>query len=183
VSYLLYRLHGSGNDSERENRPKVDGEIIVFSPFSTRWLLPALRAGGIDYLKAVLMAVWCQLTGVSGQRSQQVWAYVAEDRSVLHYSIVVQTSMHMPWLTGKESGIEIGACVTIPRARGNGIYPFVLGRISSVVSRTGQVYMIVEESNKVSRAGMERSGFELAHKLSRRTGLLRPPVYEVCSNA
>ena len=179
MDYLLYKLNRNAGATDWGGAPLVPGRIEVFSPFSLRRLFGLLKADGVEYAKAVVLAMWSQILGGARAGEIRVWAYVGASDEILHYSMVGPTRLHMPWLAGPDVGLEIGSCITVPAARGKKIYPYVLRTISEQAETNKSIYMIVESGNTASRAGMERAGFELLHKLHRRPGLTRPATYEV----
>jgi len=181
MEYLLYKLKRSAHGVETSSTPQIPGKIAEFSLFSLRWFFPVVRAGGIEYIKAIIMALWWVLAGVAKIGDFRVYAYVASGGSVLHYSVISPTTMHMPWLARNDAGTEIGGCLTVPVARGKKIYPYVLRQIAHTVEHAQPLYMIVEDSNTASQGGMKRAGFEMAHKLRRKSGSGRPPQYEIRS--
>lgn len=138
-----------------------------------RWTLSALRAGGMEFLKAVVLVGWAVATGVLRLRDVRIWSFVDEHDHVLHHSVVTPTAMHLPWL--EKPGREIGGCFTVAAARGMKIYPFVLRSVAAQDDEP--LYMIVEAGNQASRSGMERAGFQVITKLTRRSGSIRPPRY------
>jgi len=178
MDYLLYKLNRNAEANAWGGTPLAPGRIEVFSPFSLRRFFAVLPVGGLEYAKAIVMALWSLTLGGVCARDINVWAYVAADGGILHYSIVAPTRLHMPWLTDRETGLEIGSCMTVPAARGKKIYPYILKEVSGHAESGQSIYMIVEAGNTASRAGMERAGFQLLHKLHRRTGVGRPATYE-----
>ncbi len=56
---------------------------------------------------------------------------------------------------------EIKFCLTLPEARGQGLYPVVINAIKAYLSEKGllRVYMCVHKENKPSIRGIEKAGF------------------------
>ncbi len=175
MDYLLYKLSAGAKDEQWGGKPSVDGTVEVFSPFSISRFLPVVRVGGVEYVKAIIVAAWAVLFGGVRFRDQRVWVYAAANGGILHFSVVGPAALHMPWLV--EAGLEIGTCYTVPAARGKKIYPYVLKTISLQNRGATGIYMIVEADNAASRAGMERAGFTMLRKLRRKSGIVRPAMY------
>ncbi|MEO0423439.1 MAG: hypothetical protein AAF184_13960 [Pseudomonadota bacterium] len=175
---MLYRL--DPKPDREATTPLLEGEVVEFSPFNLRWLVTGLRAAGVEYVKMLALATLYAATHLSQVGAVRVWAYVGGGRSILHYSVVTPTDLHMPWLDSTQSGVEIGGCFTVPEARGKRLYPYVLDRIAAWAGESRPIYMIVEASNSASRAGMGRAGFAVAGELRREGRLARLPCYRLC---
>ncbi len=178
MKYFLYKLEHLEEEHEARVVPGIPGIVVECSPLSMRWFLPLLRVGGMEYVKTVIMSVWTALAGVAKIAEFRIYAYVTSDNSILHYSVVSPTVMHLPWLDEEKAGTEIGGCLTVSSARGMKIYPHVLSVIASKEEHVLPLYMIVDESNMASQAGMKRAGFVPAQALQRVRGSVRPPRYE-----
>ncbi len=65
---------------------------------------------------------------------------------------------------------EIKFCLTLPEARGQGLYPMVISAIKGYLSKKGlvRVYMCVHKENKPSIRGIEKAGFECVGSLKLR---------------
>lgn len=63
---------------------------------------------------------------------------------------------------------EIKFCLTLPEARGKGLYPAVINAILKYLKDNGlaNVYMCVHKDNKSSIRGIEKAGFERVSALS-----------------
>jgi len=180
MSYLLYKLSRDANFRNTPDSLSVRGEITDFSPLNFSWFLCGIRAGGSEYFKVVCQAIWWAIFGTQPRKQHRVWAYVDLKQSILHYSVQIPSKLHLPWLPPHDLGIEIGACLTIPTARGKRLYPCVLNHIAQISNRQASIYMIVEDENRASQAGMARAGFEAISSLSRKPRLFRPAIYVKC---
>jgi len=177
MDYLLYKIPPGSEPTEEAGQPNVPGECVTFSPFSVRWFVPMFRAGGIEFVKVVLLATWTVAAGAASRADIKIWAFVGTNGGILHYSVVTPTAMHLPWLPQADVGDEIGGCITVPDARGMRIYPHVLQQVTAANDYERPLYMIVESANKASRSGMERAGFEVACAVERERRFFGPPVF------
>lgn len=177
MKYFLYKLAHLDREGEAAVLPGIQGRMVEFSPLSLRWLFPLLKVGGTEYAKSIVMVAWAALAGVARITEFRVYAYVTCDRRVLHFSVVSPTAMHLPWLNEEEAGTEIGSCLTVSSARGMKIYPYILQQIAGKKEHALPLYMIVDDINTASQAGMMRAGFELVQPLRRLHGSTRPPRY------
>jgi len=179
---LLYRLDDPTRAAAAGIQPGIKGEIIDFSPFSLIWLVPTLRAGGFEHAKGLALMLWAIFLRVGKAREFRVYAYRDAGVGILHYSVVSPTRVHMPWLEPRQAGTEIGGCLTIPSARGKKIYPSVLANIAGSGRHPFPLYMIVDGENISSRRGIENAGFERVCSLSRKSGGMQPPRYELMAS-
>jgi hypothetical protein len=136
-----------------------------------------LRAGRSEFVKVIISAAWSMVMTAMSLTEVRIWAFVVGNREILHYSIVTPSATHLPWLAIEEVGSEIGGCLTVPSSRGMKLYPYILQQICQRLGQARPLYMIVEENNASSRAGMRSAGFEYLCNLRRASRLGRPAIY------
>ncbi len=164
---------------DRKSSDPVDGQGRVRQFGLTRFgnLIKLVRAGGVDFLKVLLLQSWAAASGLVRLVDVQVWVFMDSGGSVLHYSVIHPAREHIQ-MTEAASGYEIGGCYTVPTARGRGLYPMVLGRIRRSLDADRPLYMIAAASNLASISGMGKAGLAQVARLRRVSRGFRPPCYE-----
>jgi len=84
------------------------------------------------------------------------------DGDPVHISWVFYPTDRNKYFPLEPAEAMIGPCLTYPWARGRGIYPAAIRRITSELAAQGinRVYMVVEENNVASIKGVMKAGLE-----------------------
>ena len=143
---FLYK--STKNDSAEMNIDEMD--IGVFSPGITRLILNGEKR--TFKLLLVRFLFW-----ISTRGRVKIY-YATQNGELVHTSCVIPKCYKFPFLDNED--YEIGPCVTYPKFRGKGVYPWMLKHICSSIGDEKTVfYMIVDETNISSIKGIEKAGF------------------------
>lgn len=84
--------------------------------------------------------------------------YIKHKDEIIHTAFVTPNCSKFPFMTTND--YQIGPCVTNEKYRRKGCYIYMLNYITSISNNhEGNYYMLVNENNKASILGIEKSGF------------------------
>ena len=149
-------------------------EIRVFAPSWKRLFLSLSNRSG---LKEDYHNFWVELRWAVVSFFQYQIYYVEKNGRVVHTSYCTPKSFKFPFM--KKGDYHIGPCHTAETERGKGLYPAVLEKIAeNKQTEKNRLYMIVEQSNVSSAAGVVKAGFVKASSLTRTKYLKRYHIVE-----
>lgn len=87
---------------------------------------------------------------------------------IQHISWIYYHNNHNRILSLGENEAEVKFCLTLPAARGLGVYPIVINSIAQFLYQKGvkRVFMCVHEENQPSIRGIEKAGFHRVGKIN-----------------
>lgn len=89
---------------------------------------------------------------------------------IQHISWIYYHNHHNRLLSMGDREAEVKFCLTLPAARGLGIYPRVISAITDYLGKKGmtRVFMCVHEENQPSIRGIEKAGFHRVGRINLR---------------
>jgi RimJ/RimL family protein N-acetyltransferase len=90
------------------------------------------------------------------------------NEGIQHISWIYYHINHNRILSLGEKEAEVKFCLTLPAARGLGVYPMVINSIAQFLRHKGmnRIFMCVHEENQPSIRGIEKAGFHRVGKIN-----------------
>ena len=153
--YELYKYLPKSKDLPNVKSKEFYGyKFGIFEPSIFRMLLKSSDFN--QYLKNIY---WLILT-----RSNYKIYYAYNNDLIIHTSYCTFKSFKFPFINKED--VMIGPCNTNIKYGGQGIYPYVLSLIvSDYHKKKGNLYMIINENNILSKKGAAKVGFKRINRL------------------
>lgn len=149
-----------------EVNARINLRIVSFTP-SIFHLYSSLEESEDKKIRKSLFRFYISLLTKGGTK---IYFALDDDNNILHYSVVIPRNIKYPFL--KTGEYCIGPCNTSEKARGLGIYPYVLQKILRD-NPNNRFYMIIKEDNLSSIRGVKKAGFKLCEKTICTTKVLK----------
>jgi len=168
MEYLLFKQNRELKTSENVIRCNVNLHIEEFTLHF--WNLYSAIEPKHNY-RTSLFRLYISILTLG---KTKVYYGLNSNNNILHMAYLITSNYKYPFLEKKEACI--GPCDTDPKARGKGIYPFM---INHIVNKNNDLtcYLFVRKDNKSSIRGVEKAGFEISKKRIRDTKIFHRFVY------